>query len=69
MLREAMNDFQVAPEDCVLIGDSESDRLAAQAAGIRFVAYCSGSLLAAVQEAVDGWGAPWSKEDLKVRRR
>lgn len=37
MLLAAMRDFDAEPEDCVMYGDAESDRLAAEAAGVRFV--------------------------------
>lgn len=37
MLLAAMRDFDVKPEDCVMHGDSDADRLAAEAAGVRFV--------------------------------
>jgi D-glycero-alpha-D-manno-heptose 1-phosphate guanylyltransferase len=36
MLLAAMRDFDAEPADCVMYGDSDKDRLAAQAAGVRF---------------------------------
>ena len=37
MLLRAMRDFGAEPADCVMYGDKEKDRLAAEAAGVRFV--------------------------------
>ena len=36
MLQRAMRDFRAKPEECVMYGDSEKDRLAAEVAGLRF---------------------------------
>ena len=36
MLLAAMRDFDASPKGCVMYGDKESDRLAAEAAGVRF---------------------------------
>lgn len=41
MLLLAAEQLQLAPRDLVFVGDSELDRLAAKAAGIRFVGYRS----------------------------
>lgn len=37
MLLRAMRDFRANPAECVMYGDKESDRLAAEAAGVEFV--------------------------------
>lgn len=37
MLLRAMRDFRADPAECVMYGDRESDRLAAETAGVRFV--------------------------------
>ena len=37
MLLRAMRDFGAKPDECVMYGDKEKDRLAAGAAGVRFV--------------------------------
>lgn len=37
MLHQAMADFQVRPHECLMVGDREEDRLAAEAAGVAFV--------------------------------
>jgi D-glycero-D-manno-heptose 1,7-bisphosphate phosphatase len=37
MLRQAMTDYGATPEDTVFIGDMDSDRAAAKAAGVRYV--------------------------------
>jgi phosphoglycolate phosphatase-like HAD superfamily hydrolase len=37
MLIEAMQWFKVAPEETVMVGDRETDRQAADAAGVEFV--------------------------------
>lgn len=38
MLLRAMRDFYARPENCVMYGDTEKDRLAAESAGVRFIA-------------------------------
>lgn len=35
MLERAMHDFQLSPEECILVGDSESDIQAGKTAGVR----------------------------------
>jgi D-glycero-D-manno-heptose 1,7-bisphosphate phosphatase len=52
LLLEAIADLAVAPSACVMVGDRDSDRAAAGAAGVPFVHYGGGSLLCAVREAV-----------------
>ena len=52
LLLEAIADLGVAPADCIMIGDRDSDRAAACAAGVPFVLYTGGSLLSAVQTAL-----------------
>ena len=37
MLLRAMRDFGAKPDECVMYGDKETDRIAARAAGVRFV--------------------------------
>jgi D-glycero-D-manno-heptose 1,7-bisphosphate phosphatase len=54
MLFEAMDDLGADPGDCVMIGDSATDRGAAGAAGVAFVMYSGGSLLAVVRAAMSG---------------
>jgi D-glycero-D-manno-heptose 1,7-bisphosphate phosphatase len=54
LLLEALADLGVAPSACVMIGDRDSDRAAAEAAGVPFVLYAGGSLLAVVQAAMAG---------------
>lgn len=43
MLLRAMRDFGADPAECVMYGDMEKDRLAAKAAGVRFVAVEGGA--------------------------
>ncbi len=44
MLNELMCQFNAAPQETLFVGDEESDRLAARAAGIQFV--CAGEFFA-----------------------
>lgn len=37
MLLQAMEDFNALPAECIMVGDRESDRLAAEAAGVKFI--------------------------------
>jgi D-glycero-D-manno-heptose 1,7-bisphosphate phosphatase len=54
LLLEAIADLGVEPTDCVMIGDRESDAAAALAAGVPFLLYAGGSLLASVEAAMAG---------------
>ncbi|QQQ76350.1 HAD family hydrolase [Saccharothrix sp. 6-C] len=41
LLTQAITSLDVRPEDCIMIGDSSTDLIAAQAAGIRAIAYAN----------------------------
>ena len=45
-LNKILKHFNCAPDDALYIGDSELDQIAAQASGIRFIAYNNRSLQA-----------------------
>ena len=44
MIIRALNDFDVAPDDALMIGDRDSDVIAAQRAGVRGYLFTGGDL-------------------------
>lgn len=55
MLDQAIADFGVQPQDCVMVGDKPSDAAAARAIGIPSFTYAGGSLLECVRQATGRW--------------
>ncbi len=52
MLLQAIRDWKLEREKCWMVGDKETDMLAAKAAGVKGIFFGGGSLLAVVRERI-----------------
>jgi D-glycero-D-manno-heptose 1,7-bisphosphate phosphatase len=52
LIRRALSQWRLDPQNCVMIGDSEHDIAAAAASGVRGVRFLGGNLLDCVRSAV-----------------